>query len=503
MKKGYGIILLVFFILVGKVTYAQETSLTIYVDNQLANPGKPYFSVSGKMKNNEVFVPTLLLSYMNHNLFEDETNRTIVINSGDLVVPMGVDKKQLSKEEIDFNRQVSVKGEKILLSQPVYFVKGVALSPDLTYVPLQDLCVLFEYTYEIKGNNLYIDTHGKKPLAKQTHENYFPQDNAITRQTRYTQTRKPGTSFKEDLVYISSILPQHTGLYTSNFSCIEGDKTKGERIIQINRWESKSGYYEIYNKFKDQLNLIEFLKYFSAYYTDGIRIYAYIDNVLQKNQVIKKETLTFGKTTVKIDAYIDAFEKYNVDISFYDNHNVNTTGQSETLYKKPVTQGQTYSAKDILNDTVFGNPNSFLLQNEQLVLQDLSIYIHPQRNHTIELEPGVPLLKEFGFLRYADESRKRDEMVARTYGKLESLVSIWFIDELGNVIDVLTPGMWASPVHIEAMRERSACYGLINKCSYIVFTKYGNNKISIMENPYKGDGHSLPVIVVGDWGDYD
>lgn len=169
------------------------------------------------------------------------------------------------------------------------------------------------------------------------------------------------------------------------------------------------------------------------------------------------------------------------------------------MYKKAVTEGQTYNAKDILNDTVFGNPNSFLLQNKYPSLQDLKVYIHPQRNHTIELGKGVPLLKEFGFLQYTDGARKRDQMVARTYGEYESNTYLWFIDEAGNVIDVLTSGMWASPFHIEAMLERSLCYDLINKCSYIVFSKFESNVISIMENPYKGDGFSLPVVLVEDW----
>lgn len=336
MKKRYGIILLVFFILWGKVTYAQETSLTIYVDHQLINPGKPSISISGKMKNQEVFVPTLLLSYMKHDIFEDVTNHTIVINSGDLVLPMGVSKSDLSKEEIEFNKQISVKGEKVLLSQPVYLVGGSTFSTGLTYVPLKDLCTLFEYTYEIKGNNLYIDTQGKKPIEKPKHETYLPEADEIKKQTRYTKTRQPGTSFKEDIAYIKSILPQSRDiLYTSNFDCIEGDETKGERILEIKKWESKKGYYDIYygeyNRFIDQLNLIEYLKYFSTYYTDGIKIYGYIDKVLQKNQVILDEEFTFGKTTVKFNGYMDGFNNYRLEVSFYDTNPVNSVEQSDTI----------------------------------------------------------------------------------------------------------------------------------------------------------------------------
>lgn len=499
MKRGYGIILLAFFMIFGMVTYGQETVLPIYVDNQLVKSGSLHYTISGQIRDQEVVVPTQLLSSMNHSLFYDETNRTIVVDSGDLVLPMGVEKENLSQAEIDFNRRASVKGQLTLLSQPVYFVKAVTFSPDFTYVPLKDLCTLFEYTYEVKGNSLYIDTHGKMLPVIGSHEKYYPEEDAISKQTKYTQTRKPGTSFVEDKKYIDSVRPKYATPYTKNFSYVEGDTSKGERIVKISNWESKSGYYEIYNKFQDQRNLIEVLKYFSAYYTDGIRIYGYIDKVLQEDQVIKEETLTFGKTTVTIDAYKNHLNKYYVDVTFYDNHNAISESQGKTLYKKAVTEGQTYNAKDILNDIVFGNPNSFLLQNKYPSLQDLKVYIHPQRNHTIELGQGVPLLKEFGFLQYTDGSRKRDRMVARTYGEYESNTYLWFIDEVGNVIDVLTPGMWASPFHIEAMRERSLCYDLINRCSYIVFSKFESNVISIMENPYKGDGYSLPVVLVEEW----
>lgn len=338
MKKFIlGILLM--FVVFSNAVYAnnQTNEIRININNQTVkipeNYGNPY------IENSRTMVPVRFISeYLGHSVEWNSTDSTIIIDKN---IKMKVNSNiiDISGKKSQMDTIVVLKAKESRVYVPLRFISE-ALGHSISYTPATERFYHYDYRAYIDATPHIIDIHKKVDLTSITSDEdrkadsynedgifiYTNKDGimsemAIASMYNPAGGKKPKESTIEDDIlnlnknfHVDYNIKKTPDGYsfqeiqngTDPFAVFAVDRENGKHVVYIRDWAQNDLERQMERYIMGLNGVMETLKYYSKSYSDGEKIFAYIDKQTRAGQRITPESTgvlerTFGTTKVRIE----------------------------------------------------------------------------------------------------------------------------------------------------------------------------------------------------------
>lgn len=324
MKKNRIILALSCMVAISNICYAEniyKTSISINGVEQsiLSDKGEVF------VKNGFTYVPLVFIAEkLGHDVKWDAKKQTVTID-GKIVLTINSKTVKTEKGSITMDTVPFVKNNRTYV--PIRFVSE-ALGYKVGYKYVAGVnCVLIsgksgstnDSNNSTNDSVAGVPTYDWSDFQGTLVSKYYISSSKVGSNSNNTTTRKDGTTWEEERTYLNSLLGKLGWGYAKdgqltigsvedianeeagmNSSMVAVFKNGTQRQVSIRAWVTDSNTNPSRDTIVGQNAIIEALKYYSDSASDGLKIYAYLNDCFSNyNDPTYDKEVTFGSTTVK------------------------------------------------------------------------------------------------------------------------------------------------------------------------------------------------------------